>query len=91
MQSGERAGKTADGVGDDPISERAIALDVLIGVDDDIADLRCEALEHVSATGLVDYVLPAERMAARTAWFHSRTASADIRKRLGKGASDRSR
>ena len=47
VQSCEWPGKAADGVHDDSMSERTVALDVLIGVDEDVTDLRCEALEHV--------------------------------------------
>ena len=47
MQSGERAGEAADLIGDHAMTECGVALEVLVGVDHHIVDLRLEAREHV--------------------------------------------
>ena len=47
VQSGERTGEAADGIGHHRITHRAVALRILVGVDQHVADLRGEAREHV--------------------------------------------
>ena len=46
VQSRERTGKTADDIRNDVIAERCIGVEVLVGVDQQFVDLRCEALDH---------------------------------------------
>ena len=47
VQAGERPGESADGIGHDRVTQRAIPVEVLVGVDQDVADLRGEPREHV--------------------------------------------
>src|SRR6516165_5162454 len=60
MQPGERTGEPADRVAYDRRAKRGVALDVLVRVDHDRADLRREALDdvrHERASGEVDEAL----------------------------------
>ena len=47
VQARERPGESADRVGDHAVPERGVVVDVLVGVDQHLVDLRREALEHV--------------------------------------------
>ena len=47
MQAGERAREPADGIRDDRHAERGVAVEILVGVDQHVADLRREAPKHM--------------------------------------------
>src|SRR5204862_5943432 len=47
VQARERAGEAADPVAHHPVTEGGIAFQVLVGIDNDVIDLRREAREHV--------------------------------------------
>src|SRR5688572_3292496 len=57
MQTGERAGEAADRVGHYTVAVFFVGRQVLVGVDDDLADLRREAREHP-----FDHRLAAQRL-----------------------------
>jgi hypothetical protein len=46
MQSGERAGKSGDVIRDHAVTERRIALQILVGIDQYFRDLRRQPLQH---------------------------------------------
>ena len=47
VQTRERAGETADAIAHHAVAEGRVALEVLVGIDDDLVDLRREARDHV--------------------------------------------
>src|SRR5690242_8901991 len=47
VQAGERSGEAADFVAHHAMPEGAIALEVLVGIDDQLVNLRRETREHV--------------------------------------------
>src|SRR4051794_9424413 len=67
MHPGERSGEAADRVADHALPECAIALEVLVGVDHDLAHLRRKPLEHMPDHGLAMQQLQALVDAAHTA------------------------
>jgi len=46
VQPGQRSGKTGDGIGDDRMAQLRITLAVLIGIDQQLADLRRQPFDH---------------------------------------------
>jgi len=52
LESRERAGKPLDLVGDHAVAERGIRLGIAVGVDEELVDLRREALDRVRHHGL---------------------------------------
>src|SRR6478609_5543800 len=57
VQAGKRAGEAADMVADDAVPERGVALEVLVGIDDDLVDLRREPRQH-----MLDHRLAMQRL-----------------------------
>ena len=51
VQPGERARETLDRVGNDAKAERRVSIEILVGVDQDVVDLRREPVQHVSHHG----------------------------------------
>ena len=47
VQPRERACEAADGVGEHGVSERLVLGAVLVGVDQDLVDLRAQSVEHM--------------------------------------------
>ena len=48
VQTGERSCESADGIGHDAIIKRCVFLGMLIGVDEDLFDLRTQAPQHMA-------------------------------------------
>ena len=51
VQSRERPGETVDGIRDDAMAEYFVFFDAAVGVDEDVIDLRLEALQYVRDHG----------------------------------------
>src|SRR3990170_1924484 len=71
MQAGERAGEAADRVGYHAVAVFFVGRQVLVGVDEDLVDLRGEAREHP-----FDHRLAAQRLQALVDAAHAAALAA---------------